>query len=52
MAQAAIRELTRTGSDPLDLQAFTGLGVATIETHLRAFQKRTGVGDPETSASG
>jgi hypothetical protein len=34
MAQAAIRELIDAGSDPLDLQAFTGLGVATIEAYL------------------
>jgi hypothetical protein len=47
MAQAAIRELIDAGSDPLDLQAFTGLGVATIEAYLRVFQKRTAVCDPE-----
>jgi hypothetical protein len=55
MAQAAIRELIDAGSDPLDLQAFTGLGVATVEAYLRVFQKRTAVCDPEparTSVSG
>lgn len=45
MAQAAIRELIEAGADPLDLQAFTGLGVATIDTYLRVFQPRTDVGD-------
>ncbi len=55
LTQAAIRELVDAGSDPLDLQAFTGLGVATIEAYLRVFQTRTGMGGPEsigTSVSG